>query len=142
MRFLGVLPRLRSAKLCRNDIDLLLQTLKAKPLCGFAASRGDQRAPRAARRPEGAPQHTERDRKGSRSAEQDKGRRPAPKARAGGAKKRWILFAKPKTNHRWPQQSIFRNKFCAAGSGISFRRRRPDGLWSRGARPAGACGTA
>ena len=71
-----------------------------------------------------------------------RGAGPRQRRGPGGAKKRWILFAKPKTNHRWPQQSIFRNKFCAAGSGISFRRRRPDGLWSRGARPAGACGTA
>jgi len=66
-------------------INVLLQTLKAKPPCGFAASRGDQRAPRAAKGDaKGGSRSCGGRPKGCRSRETRQGA-PAPRVSAGPA---------------------------------------------------------
>ncbi len=67
---------------------LLLQTLKAKPLCGFAVPRGDRRAPRAARRHRRWLRSLRRQTAGlPEPRNKTKGAGAAPEARAGRRKK-------------------------------------------------------
>jgi len=55
---------------------------------------------------------------GSRRAEQDKGRRRRAEGAGPAAQKPENRFIRLKINGQWLQPSVFRNKFCAAGSGI------------------------